>query len=312
MGRKLIDLSNQRFGRWLVLERDLTVEQKTGIDPKWICICDCGVTRSVSGSRLKDGGSKSCGCLAKEVATKHGMRHSSEYSSWLGMRARVKENYRQSQYYAQKGIDIDPRWNNSFEEFYKDMGNKPSSDYSIDRVDNSKGYWKENCRWANNTQQSRNRVIATKVIYKDEEYNIGDLADKFSLTSRVLYDRVFDLGWDIEKALTTPVITQNSVYLTYKGVTKKQAEWEKELGFKNNLIGKRLALGWSVEKAIETSSIINPNRSNATYYTINNTTKRLCDWCKHFNISATLFNNRLKKGMSVEEAFTTSKRSRGV
>jgi hypothetical protein len=308
MGRKLVDLTGQRFGRWLVLERDLTIEQKGGIDPKWICVCDCGTTKPVSSGRLKNGDSKSCGCLAKEVATKHGMRQSSEYASWLAMRGRMKDNYHQSQYYTDKNITIDPRWRESFEEFYKDMGGKPSPEYSIDRIENHKGYWKDNCRWANDTQQSRNRSVSSVVTYNGEQTNLRDLAERFCINPTVVYDRIYDLKWDLEKALTTPVQTQENVYLTYDGVTKIQAEWEKELGFKNNVISKRLALGWSVKKAIETPLQANPNRSKARYYTINNTTKRLSEWCKEFGISAALFNSRLKKGMSVEEAFMRPKR----
>ena len=93
MPRPSIDLSGKVFERWTVVERDSETPHGSGIQTRWICRCDCGVVRSVAGGRLRTGGSKSCGCLAKEIATTHGMRFSPEYSSWLAMRARVKPSY---------------------------------------------------------------------------------------------------------------------------------------------------------------------------------------------------------------------------
>ena len=61
------DISNQRFGRWLVLYLDETKDYKKAKNIYWMCKCDCGTIRSVSGARLRKGGSKSCGCYQRDM-----------------------------------------------------------------------------------------------------------------------------------------------------------------------------------------------------------------------------------------------------
>lgn len=86
----------------------------------------------------------------------HGMTKTPEYRSWVHLKTRCKnKNYICYQDYGGRGISYDPRWEN-FENFYADMGKKPSRDYSLDRIDNDKGYSKENCRWATIKEQQNN------------------------------------------------------------------------------------------------------------------------------------------------------------
>ena len=69
MGRKIIDLTNQRFGRLIALERDLSYPKGQGKPVYWKCICDCGTTKSIKGDHLRRGVTRSCGCLSKELRT---------------------------------------------------------------------------------------------------------------------------------------------------------------------------------------------------------------------------------------------------
>jgi len=150
------DLTGRRFGKLTVLKHERVV----GKNHQWMCICDCGNEKVIAVSSLRSGATKSCGCLAKEtskrVHTKHGYSGSRTYETWKGMHGRCSNpRNRAYQNYGGRGIDVCARWG-SFENFVKDMGECPEN-HSIDRIDNSKGYTPDNCRWASTTVQNRNR-----------------------------------------------------------------------------------------------------------------------------------------------------------
>ena len=149
------DLINQSFGRLTVTNR-LSDRDKNG-NVQWRCICSCGNTMIVSTVNLKRGSTRSCGCLRKEMMTKHGMNFSSEYKIWSAIKQRCyNEKHESYELYGGNGITMCVEWKESFETFYRDMGHRPSSVHSIDRKNNELGYSKENCRWATKTEQANN------------------------------------------------------------------------------------------------------------------------------------------------------------
>ena len=89
--------------------------------------------------------------------TKHGMHGSPEYRAWQAMRQRCSNKNEQGYaHYGARGIQVCDRWQR-FENFFADMGWRPSVGWSIERVDNNKGYQPDNCRWITDAEQTRNR-----------------------------------------------------------------------------------------------------------------------------------------------------------
>ena len=203
MGAKL-DLKGIRVGRLKVI-REIGYKEHEGV--MWECMCDCGNTHRSSAFRLNNGKVNSCGCYQKEVAARVQYKHghaphgkmSSTYRTWARMVQRcTNEDGPDYEDYGGRGIGICSRWM-QFENFLLDMGEKPDSGVSLDRLDNNKGYGPGNCRWATGVQQARNRRNCRMLRFRGEVKNLSEWCEVLGLA----YDRTkrrLARGWSVEKA----------------------------------------------------------------------------------------------------------------
>lgn len=155
---KNIDIGT-RFGRLVVIQHDDNHDTKYG--HWWICLCDCGITVTVIASCLRNGDTRSCGCLNRENTsnrnTTHGLSKTPEYRVWKGIRKRCFNDKTKCYHnYGGRGITICDRWKDNFENFYEDMGPRPEG-MSIDRINNDGNYEPGNCRWATAVEQCNNQ-----------------------------------------------------------------------------------------------------------------------------------------------------------
>jgi hypothetical protein len=159
---RFIDRTGSRFGRWLVVG----YAGKRKNDHTWLCKCDCGTERTCLAGMLASGKSKSCGCQKAAAISRSRSkpnRDTAEYTAWTRMKDRCSNpNGARFKNYGGRGIKVCARWLDSFENFFADMGPRPSPKHSLDRRDVNGDYEKDNCRWATVREQSRNKA---KTIY---------------------------------------------------------------------------------------------------------------------------------------------------
>lgn len=175
------NLIGEKFGRLVVIK-----SIRGPIGPLWECECACGGSATLSTNRLRSGNTSSCGCLRAdrriEVQTTHGKTGTPEYRIWSSMKARCLNKNRNSYpRYGGRGIKVCQRWLNSFENFFADMGPRPTPKHSIDRKRNSHGYSPSNCRWATSKEQNLN-TDANVVMWLDgEKTKVPDASEKMGV-----------------------------------------------------------------------------------------------------------------------------------
>jgi len=208
-------ITGQRFGRLTVLK------WIGGYGSKWLCRCDCGNEKQVKSSLLRNGHTRSCGCLIRETIEwfavhnrTHGQSTSGTYRIWSGMKTRCTNRKTDKfRFYGGKGVVVCERWMHSFENFLADVGHKPGPEYSLDRFPNPRGnYEPGNVRWATRAQQHSNTIQNVWIGFMGQRMTIAGWARHLGFAPGTLYSRLGKQKWSIERALTEP--TRKSRHLT--------------------------------------------------------------------------------------------------
>lgn len=196
------------------------IESKSGNVTKWECACDCGHKPLIHVSTLSQGLIRHCeNCRTKRSRRertvkrreRHGLGTGSTYISYSKMISRVYNPRHVSHFrYKNQNITVCDRWLNSYLNFLEDMGERPKG-MTLERIDNNKGYFPGNCKWASRTEQQRNRKNTLYVNFNGEKKKLVELIEERNnhyksigspnkLTYNLVYSRI-KAGWDPGKAL---------------------------------------------------------------------------------------------------------------
>lgn len=177
----------------------------------WLFECSCGIRKPIRADHVITGLTKSCGCKLRSNAiarnTTHGMFYSPEYRSWSHIKTRcLNEKCPEYKWYGGRGIAICDSWKESFVNFFTDMGERPSSKHSIDRINTNGNYCKENCRWATMQVQQNNKRNNRMIEFQNKTLTLAQWSSEVAIPYHTIKSRIDVLGWSVEKALTQPLI----------------------------------------------------------------------------------------------------------
>lgn len=199
-----LDLSEQRFGKLVAKSRS-----HGGGPVRWVCICDCGTTKVVPVKLLKNGGTRSCGCLHRESLKRrrnyHGHSNTRTYRSWVSMLARCRNPALKTwNNYGARGISVCSRWQGNYLNFLEDMGERPPGT-TLERNDVNGGYHKDNCRWATAKEQSRNKRVSHRITIRGQEKTLVEWSEVSGLNTTTILGRL-SRGWGEEDAVFKPLV----------------------------------------------------------------------------------------------------------
>jgi hypothetical protein len=154
--------------------------------------------------------------------TTHGQSKNPMHNIWSMIKRRcLNPTYKEWHLYGGRGITVCDRWEESFKNFLDDMGERPDG-MQIDRINNNGPYSPENCRWATPKQNAINRRSARLITRNGITMSVTEWAENAGMDRRVVSQRLNKYKWDIEKALTTPVVIGANQY-SYRGQSGQEA-----------------------------------------------------------------------------------------
>jgi len=216
------DHTGARFGR-LVVVGFIGMDAGARPRPRFLCLCDCGRQHTAQSIALVRGYVKSCGCLQVEcgrqniklaieagrevnriLRTTHSMSHKPEHNAWTGMKQRCHNpNNKGFGHYGARGIIVCDQWRSSFEQFYADMGPRPSKHQSLERINNDGPYAPGNVRWADRVAKATNRTDNRRVSHEGRQMTLAEAERLSGISQKVLRYRL-NAGWS-EAAMFSPI-----------------------------------------------------------------------------------------------------------
>lgn len=204
------DITNKKYGKLTVINREgthITGRSKLAL---WRCECDCGEEVVVRGASLRNGSTKSCGCAQRANSSiansTHGLSKTKIYRSWASMKKRCHNpNDHSYHYYGNRGIRVCEEWYSDFTSFYRwAVQNGYEEDLTLDRINVNGNYEPTNCRWITQKEQSNNTRRNKFYFFKGNNCTLSQISDDCNIPYSVLYKRL-KRGWNLEEATTVPV-----------------------------------------------------------------------------------------------------------
>lgn len=211
---KISNIQGKVFGRLTALSVAGRASNRKVI---WECRCECGALAYPQGDSLRNGNTKSCGCLVKEsgrlniakaqaASLTHGesinQLKSPEYKSWQAMKSRCyNPNSTGFHSYGGRGIKVCDQWVNDFSQFLSDMGRRPSTAHTLDRIEGDAGYNPSNCRWATPMEQMAHTSRTRIVTIKGKTMPLSEAIRMFSSVPEGTVSARISRGWDVESAI---------------------------------------------------------------------------------------------------------------
>lgn len=216
----MIDRSGDKYGLATVI--NISHKSKS-LKYIYNCKCDCGKEFKAEISNLRNGHTKSCGCLKSlnKASITHHLTKTPEYRTWSDIKTRCYNSKTSKyKYYGGKGITMSNEWKNSFLQFFEDMGEKPSKNHSIERDDVDGNYCKENCRWILMSEQGKNKTNSIKITYNGVTENPEYWESITGLPKSLIINR-YGKKWSIQDILETSIgKIRNSKMTDYATVKK--------------------------------------------------------------------------------------------
>lgn len=296
MPRKHAYSIGDSVGYWTIINQGKSPSGRFG----YLCRCVCGTEKWVQTGSLRNGESKSCGCMTgrilSEQRTKHGKSRERIYKIWYSMMRRCNTPS-SSEYhnYGGRGISVCDSWHDftSFYEWAIQSGYLPLM--TLDRIDNNGNYCPENCRWVDMKSQSNNRRTNLLIEYDGRTQTATQWADELGISRQTLLYRLKS-GWSLSDLFTEPV--EKRQYTQYMGRTMSYSAIAKELGIKRSTLCKFIDDGGNLDDF--------KKRPLGTQIEYNGKTQNISQWARELGLSKQVIIWRLDNGWSIERALTES------